>query len=61
MGALQNNLAVVYWSRMKGDRAPNVEEAIGHFSAALTVFTREKDPDRWAAAQNNLAAVYGDA
>src|SRR5207244_1419263 len=53
-GQLQNNLAIVYWSRIKGDHAENVEEAIGGFEAALTVITREKDPDRWAAAQNNL-------
>ena len=43
----------------KGDRAENVEEAIGRFEAALTVITREADPDRWAAAQNNLANAFG--
>ena len=36
-----------------------MEEAIGGFEAALTVITREKDPDRWAAAQNNLANAFG--
>ena len=56
---LQNNLAIVYWSRIQGDRAQNVEEAIARFEAALTVITREKEPDRWAAAQNNLANAFG--
>ena len=36
-----------------------VEEAIARFEAALTIATREKDPDRWAAAHNNLANAYG--
>ena len=43
-GQLQNNLAIVYWSRIHGDRGENVEEAIGGFDSALTVITREKDP-----------------
>jgi len=57
-GQLQNNLAIVYWSRIQGNRAQNVEDAIAHFEAALTVLTQEKDPDRWAAAQNNLANAF---
>jgi len=39
-------------------RRQYVEDAIAHFEAALTVLTQEKDPDRWAAAQNNLANAF---
>ena len=55
--AVENNLGIAYWGRIRGERADNQEEAIAHFEAALTVFTREKDAREWAQLQNNLGIV----
>ena len=46
---LQNNLGIVYWNRIRGERGDNLERAIVLFEAALTVFTREAEPNLWAA------------
>ena len=37
------------WSRIRGDRADNLEKAIAAYEAALTVRTREALPREWAA------------
>ncbi|MBG1262431.1 CHAT domain-containing protein, partial [Nostoc commune] len=58
--ATQNNLAVAYRERIKGDRTDNIENAIAAYTAALTVYTREALPQSWAATQNNLANAYSD-
>jgi tetratricopeptide (TPR) repeat protein len=43
-----------------GDRAENLEWAIGAYQDALTVRTREAMPVEWATTMNNLAAAYAD-
>jgi CHAT domain-containing protein len=40
------------------EQADNLEAAIVHYQAALTVYTREAMPTNWATTQNNLANVY---
>jgi CHAT domain-containing protein len=42
----------------QGDRAENLEKAIGHFKQALHVFTREVFPEKWVVIQKNLAIAY---
>jgi CHAT domain-containing protein/tetratricopeptide (TPR) repeat protein len=54
----QNNLANAYSDRIKGDRADNLERAIGYYQAALEVYTRQAFPQDWAMTQNNLAVAY---
>lgn len=54
----QNNLAAACWSRISGDRAHNIEQAIKHFNQALKVYTHQDLPVERAGAQNNLAAAY---
>ncbi|MEH2306975.1 CHAT domain-containing protein, partial [Nostoc sp.] len=58
----QNNLAIAYNDRIKGDRADNIEKAIAAYTAALTVRTPEALalPQSWAMTQNNLAIAYND-
>ena len=56
----QNNLAIAYRDRIRGERADNLERAIAHYDAALTVYTREAFPEQWAMTQNNLAIAYRD-
>jgi Tetratricopeptide repeat len=43
---------------MRGERADNLERAIGYYEAVLTVLTRDAFPTYWAGTQNNLAAAY---
>ncbi len=54
----QNNLASAYYSRIKGDIAENIENAIDSYKAALLVYTREAFPQQRATTQNNLATAY---
>ena len=54
----QNNLAIVYRNRIRGEQADNLERAIAHNEQALTVRPREAFPQDWAITQNNLALVY---
>ncbi|NES72138.1 MAG: tetratricopeptide repeat protein, partial [Okeania sp. SIO2D1] len=56
----QNNLGAVYWDRIKGDRAENLENAIAAYHLALEVYTKKDFPNYWAMTQNNLGAVYWD-
>jgi tetratricopeptide (TPR) repeat protein len=56
----QNNLAAAYGSRIRGERADNLERAIAHYQEALTVRAREAFPEQWAQTQNNLANAYGE-
>ena len=44
---LHNNIGIAYWGRIRGERADNQEEAIAHYEAALTVFTRDADAREW--------------
>ncbi len=54
----QNNLAIAYSNRIKGERAKNIEKAIPFYQAALKVYTRDAFPQDWAMTQNNLANAY---
>jgi CHAT domain-containing protein len=54
----QNNLATAYTERIRGEKADNIELAIGLCTAALTVYTLDAFPEKWAMTQNNLAAAY---
>jgi len=54
------NLAIAYYSRIKGDRADNIEQAIGFYEQALTVMTQSAIPIDWAATTMNLAIAYSD-
>jgi hypothetical protein len=56
----QNNLAVAYKNRIKGEKAENIEQAIVAYQAALEIRTRAAFPEQWADTQNNLAAAYSD-
>jgi CHAT domain-containing protein len=56
----QNNLAIAYSHRIRGERADNLEKAITASTLALQVYTREAFPQQWAATQNNLANAYRD-
>jgi hypothetical protein len=46
--------------RLDGDRSDNWESAIAAFKDALTVWTRERNPQQWAAACFNLGVAYRD-
>jgi len=54
----QNNLANAYYSRIRGEKALNIELAIAFYTAALEVLTRHAFPEKWAMTQNNLATAY---
>ena len=53
-----NNLAKAYYSRIKGERADNYEQAISCYQQALEVTTRSASPIEWALTNNNLGAAY---
>jgi CHAT domain-containing protein len=57
-GGLLFGLGSAYYNRRQGQRADNLEQAIAHFEAALTVFTPEALPQDWANTQINLAIAY---
>jgi len=54
----QNNLAMAYIDRIRGDKVDNLEQAIAHIKQALQVRTREAFPQEWAQTQNNLGESY---
>jgi CHAT domain-containing protein/glutaminase len=56
----QNNLGNAYYSKIRGEKAENIESAIASYTAALKVRTREVFPEQWATTQNNLAIAYSD-
>ncbi len=47
-----------YVSRLAGVRADNLERGITLLEEALTVWTKEVDPQNWARAHNNLGIAY---
>ncbi len=51
-------LATAYASRPRGDRADNLERAIGYFDAALRVWTFASDPQNWGRAHNNAGIAH---
>jgi len=56
--ATENNLAIAYIDRIRGEKAENLENAIAACQEALTVFTFDAFPQQWAMTQNNLALAY---
>ena len=56
----QNNLGIALGDRIRGDKAGNVELAIGAFESALEVYTRDSFPLEWAMTQNNLGNAYSN-
>ncbi|MFM6270316.1 MAG: tetratricopeptide repeat protein, partial [Dolichospermum sp.] len=56
----QNNLALAYSDRIRGDKAENLETAIAYYQEALKVRTFDAFPQDWAMTQNNLALAYSD-
>jgi CHAT domain-containing protein len=54
----QNNLAIAYCERIRGNRAKNVEQAIAICQLALQVRTHEAFPHDWAETQVILASAY---
>jgi CHAT domain-containing protein len=53
-----NNLGSAFQDRIRGERAENVEQAIGHYEHALQVYTREVFPEDWARIHHNLGSAY---
>ena len=56
--AALGRLGNLYQQYPVGDRANNLERAIASYTAALTVYTRDAFPEKWAMTQNNLAVAY---
>ncbi|MEG4069759.1 CHAT domain-containing protein, partial [Microcoleus sp. Pol11C2] len=56
----QNNLAIAYAERIRGEKAENIEQAITSYTAALCVLTPDAFPEYWAQTQNNLAIAYAE-
>ena len=54
----QNDLAIAYSERIKGERGENIEKAIAFYEAALQVYTRDAFPQQWTQTQHNLASAY---
>ncbi|MEM9541671.1 MAG: hypothetical protein AAGA60_19515 [Cyanobacteria bacterium P01_E01_bin.42] len=54
----QNNLAVAYFERIKGNKGENLEKAIATYQLALTIRTQADFPAQWAQTQNNLGNAY---
>jgi CHAT domain-containing protein/tetratricopeptide (TPR) repeat protein len=62
----QMNLAVAYRNRIRGERAANLEqsfasayrEVIACYKLALSIYTLNAYPERWARTQENLAILY---
>jgi predicted LPLAT superfamily acyltransferase len=48
LGLTQNNLGEAYRNRIRGEKAENIELAIASYTAALTVYTRDAFPEKWA-------------
>ena len=57
---IQYNLGNAYRKRVEGERASNIERAIGYYQKALQVFNAREYPIYWAMTQNNLAIAYSD-
>ena len=56
----QNNLGAAYADLPAGDRAANLQRAIGCYTEALRFRTAEAAPLDYAMTQNNLGIAYSD-
>jgi CHAT domain-containing protein len=54
----QISLANAYQTRIKGEQAENLEQAIACYEQALQIYTYETFPEKWADTQNNLGGAY---
>jgi CHAT domain-containing protein len=54
----QNNLAIAYGDRIRGERADNLEQAIECYEAALTIRTRSAFPQNHTETLSNLGNLY---
>jgi CHAT domain-containing protein len=52
------NLGQIYYQRLRGDRAKNLDQAIQHYRLALEVDTRQASPANWISLMNNLGLAY---
>ncbi|OLP17409.1 hypothetical protein BST81_16585 [Leptolyngbya sp. 'hensonii'] len=55
---IQNNLAIAYSNRIRGDQIENIERAIDCYQQALTVRMQSATPVEWAQSMMNLATAY---
>jgi len=55
---IQTNLGNAYVSRMRGNKAENIERAIASYQEVLKVRTFEACPQDWAGTLDNLGNVY---
>jgi CHAT domain-containing protein/tetratricopeptide (TPR) repeat protein len=55
---IQFRLGSAFLERNSGVRADNLERAMTHLEAALSLWTREAAPQDWAMAHNNLGMAY---
>jgi hypothetical protein len=51
-------MGMVYFNRIIGDEAENIEAAIYAYEAALTVYQPETTPVEWATTHYNLGSAY---
>jgi CHAT domain-containing protein/tetratricopeptide (TPR) repeat protein len=58
MAKARFELGSAYVTRPTGVRADSLEKGIAHLEAAISTWTREKDPQSWAQAHNNLGIAY---
>jgi len=56
--AALGRLGNLYQQYRQGDRASNLERAMAFYTAALTAYTRDAFPEKWAGTQNNLGIAY---
>ncbi|MFM6269651.1 MAG: hypothetical protein ACKPFA_24590, partial [Dolichospermum sp.] len=54
----QNNLALAYINRIRGEKADNLEMAIASYHNALTIDTKESDPLNCLQTARNLGIVH---
>jgi tetratricopeptide (TPR) repeat protein len=54
----QNNLALTYSDRIKGDKAENLERAISAYHNALQIYTKENDPLNCLLTARNLGILH---
>jgi len=55
---ISGTLGSIYVSRAAGVRADNLEKAVEHLKAALSIWSREADPVPWGSANNDLGVAY---
>jgi CHAT domain-containing protein/tetratricopeptide (TPR) repeat protein len=66
LGVTRERARAVLWSQLgtgyqdlpRGDRAENIEQAIGAYERAQPFFTRQQSAEEWAMVQNNLGIAY---